>query len=220
VNLNAAALKMMIAKGLTLEDVAEIVAANEVTRDPTAAERQARYRARNKSRRNVTRNGSPNESILTPSETPKPIGLAPSKKSDRGTRLPEEWRLPPEWAQWATEKRRWADAEIAEEALLFANYWHSRSGAGACHRDWFKTWQNWVIRSHRKDGTTAARLTRAEVRANLERMIPLYQRMGRDDDLADVRRKLAAMDADDEPRRRTTAIGSIANAILREARTA
>lgn len=68
-NLSAAALKVMAEKGLTLLDVAEIVAANEC--DRTGAERQARYRAKKKSNGvTVTRDGSPNDiDILTPSLT-------------------------------------------------------------------------------------------------------------------------------------------------------
>jgi hypothetical protein len=48
VNLSAAALRLMAEKGLTLEDVAEIVAANEKGADKTNAERQARFRAKRK----------------------------------------------------------------------------------------------------------------------------------------------------------------------------
>jgi 5-methylcytosine-specific restriction endonuclease McrA len=44
-NLNAAALRLMVEKGLTLSDVADIVAANESKVDTTAAERQRRCRA-------------------------------------------------------------------------------------------------------------------------------------------------------------------------------
>lgn len=69
-NLSAAALRLMAEKGLTLSDVAEIVAANE-RRDPTNAERQARHRARRSATQNngVTVTGvtpSPNDNILTP----------------------------------------------------------------------------------------------------------------------------------------------------------
>jgi hypothetical protein len=211
VNLNAAALKIMIAKGLTLEDVAEIVAANEVTRDPTAAERQARYRARKRegSQRNVTRDGSPNEYILTPSVTsPKPNGLAPSKKSNsiRGSRLPDDWTLPAEWADWAKERRGWSAGEIAEEATIFANYWQSKSGAGACHRDWFKTWKNWVIRSHRKDGS--ANIAKAEpTAADLEDRARKWEQIGRSDEAA-------------ECRRRATALGSVVNDIVKQVKAA
>lgn len=196
-NLNAAALKLMAEKGLTLEDVAEIVAANEVTRDPTAAERQARYRARKQaSRRNVTRNTPPNDKdILTPHEDPKPIGLPQPKKMDRGSRLPADWTLPDEWQEWAKERRNWSDGEVGEEALLFANYWQAKSGAGACHVNWFKTWQNWVIRSHRPDGNAPTRqATKAERIASLKENIAFYSKVGRTDDVEECRRKLAKLE--------------------------
>jgi hypothetical protein len=191
-NLNSAALKMMIAKGLTLEDVAEIVAANEVTRDPTAAERQARYRARKQSetsRRNVTRNTPLNEDILNPPNTPTPSGVGPGpvEKKSRGTRLPDNWQLPAEGAAFAKSKRRWADTEIAEEATLFANYWQSRSGAGAVHRDWNKTWQNWVIKSHRPDGKggVTVELTAQQLRERAE----WFVRHGQPDRADECRKK-------------------------------
>jgi hypothetical protein len=83
-NLNAAALKLMAAKGLTLDDVAEIVAANEQTRDPTATERQRRCRANKKPVSHgvtVTRDTPPNErDNLTPREVSEPSGSSPQAK--------------------------------------------------------------------------------------------------------------------------------------------
>lgn len=194
-NLSAAALKLMAEKGLTLQDVAEIVAANEVTRDPTAAERQARCRARKQSRRDVTRDTPPNEKNLTPPENPKPIGLALPKKSERGTRLPADWSLPSEWRDWAMERRRWSGSEVEEEALLFANYWQAKAGAGACHKDWFKTWQNWAIRSHRPDGKSGgATVGREQQIENLKGLISLYSRQGKHDEVREARRKLAELE--------------------------
>jgi hypothetical protein len=63
---NAAALQMMLDKGLSLADVVEIAAANEVRSDPTAAERKRKQRAkeraeRDKSHRDVTRDTGFNE---------------------------------------------------------------------------------------------------------------------------------------------------------------
>jgi hypothetical protein len=170
VNLNSAALKTMVAKGLTLADVAEIVAANEQTRDPTAAERQARCRARKQSRV-TSRRDPPNESILTPGNTPTPDGVGPKPvPKSRGTRLPADWAIPAEWRAWAKQRRGWSDKDIDEEAEIFANYWQAKSGAGACHTDWFKTWRNWVIRSHRADGmkTETANLTAQQWRERAE----------------------------------------------------
>jgi len=68
---NAAALKLMLEKGLTLGDVVEIADANERRADRTATERKRRQRSREASRRDVTRDTvSPNEDILTPSVPP------------------------------------------------------------------------------------------------------------------------------------------------------
>lgn len=186
-NLNSAALKLMAAKGLTLEDVADIVAANEVTRDPTAAERQARCRARKRGHGvTVTRDTPLNESISKPPADPKPSGLAPPQKSDRGARLADDWQLPPEWGEWAKDRRNWTAGDVSEEATLFANYWQSRTGAGATHRDWFKTWQNWVIRSHRKDGEAP----RVQRDAKWHRsQAEFFDRIGKPDDAAEHRRK-------------------------------
>lgn len=157
--LTAAAIKIMAEKGLTAHDLAEIAAANEKRADPTAAARQARRRARKvESQRDVTRDPPNDNSSNPPVITPKPDGLAPSQKSKsvRGSRLPDDWRLPDEWRQWATERRGWSGVEIDEEAEIFANYWQAKSGAGACHVSWAKTWKNWVIRSHRPNGTRQA----------------------------------------------------------------
>lgn len=74
-NLTAAALRLMAEKGLTLQDVAEIVAANEKGRDNTNAERQARHRAKRKAESNgvtVTPVTAPpnDKDILTPHDSP------------------------------------------------------------------------------------------------------------------------------------------------------
>ena len=72
-NLNAAALKLMAAKGLTLEDVAEIVAANEARTDSTAAERQRRCRE------NKRANG---HTVTVTRDTPSPLNPPPKKTPD------------------------------------------------------------------------------------------------------------------------------------------
>ena len=90
-NFNAAALRLMAEKGLTLSDVAEIVAANEAKADTTATERQRRCRANKKvgdvSRRDVTRDipdstpfpAPPNENNLTP-PTHTPVYISRARK--------------------------------------------------------------------------------------------------------------------------------------------
>jgi hypothetical protein len=51
---NAAALQMMLDKGLSLSDVVEIATANEQRSDPTAAERKRRQRAKEKAERDMS----------------------------------------------------------------------------------------------------------------------------------------------------------------------
>jgi hypothetical protein len=194
-NLNSAALKLMAAKGLTLADVADIVAATEQTRDPTAAERQARCRARKRgdvSRRDVTRDPL-NEDNLNPAVTPTPDGVGPKPVTkSRGSRLAADWALPVEWRQWAKERRGWSDKDVGEEAEVFANYWQAKSGAGACHTDWFKTWRNWVIRSHRADGNAPEKvnLTASQWRERAE----WYARRGNRESADECKKKAIEME--------------------------
>jgi hypothetical protein len=173
VTLSAAIIDALLQSGATREQIAAAIKADIAER---AGVEEARLEARRKANRerqqkkraghalsrsvtHVTRDAPPNESILTPPViTPKPDGLAPTQKSKsvRGSRLPDDWQLPAEWAAWARERRGWSEAEIAEESEIFANYWQAKSGAGACHVNWAKTWKNWVIRSHRADGFKVA----------------------------------------------------------------
>lgn len=69
--MNLETLRLLQAKGLSLDDIIEVAAAMERKSDPTNADRQARYREKRKANKeNVTRyrNGvtPPNDSILTP----------------------------------------------------------------------------------------------------------------------------------------------------------
>jgi hypothetical protein len=119
----------------------------------------------------------------------------PRKRAEtvRGTRLAHDWAIPHEWVMWASEKRHWHPAVVEEEALIFADYWHSRSGQGAVKVDWLKTWQNWVRQSHRPDGDYIPRkafvdpLDRA---ASMERTAALYDKMGRTKEAAELRAQL------------------------------
>lgn len=110
-SLSAAAIQMMVDKGLSGQDIADVAAANELKADPTNAQRQARFRANKKEReaeeRNavtVTRyNGSPNDNILTPSvcEKPKPKGLVKKFAFPAPDGVPE-----PTWSDFLTSPKR------------------------------------------------------------------------------------------------------------------
>ena len=90
------------------------------------------------------------------------------------------------------------------EAELFANYWQDKSGAGAVKMAWEKTWRNWVRNSHRPDGTYTGRVVTQEDRAEtLRKMIPLYERMGRESETVEMRAELARLESNVVPIMRT-----------------
>lgn len=71
-SLNAATIELLLAKGLTGDDLLEVARAMERRRDNTNAERQARYREKRNTRKSNARysNGvtPPNDNTLTPGE--------------------------------------------------------------------------------------------------------------------------------------------------------
>lgn len=141
---NAAALKVMLEKGLTLGDVAEIAAANERRSDPTAAQRMARMRERKKETRNVTRNPSPNENNLTPTrKTPTANAVDPSPKKHR---LPVGWE-PNQFTPGTLAAQtvlRWEPGRIERELAKFRDH---HTAAGTRWENWQAAWSKWVNNS-------------------------------------------------------------------------
>lgn len=68
--MNAATLRLLVAKGLSPADLVEVAEAMEVKRDNTAAERQARYRAKRRPRNAVTVTPFPPIEDHTPDSPP------------------------------------------------------------------------------------------------------------------------------------------------------
>lgn len=67
---------------------------------------------------------------------------SPPKVRRNGTRLPDDWTLPKEWADWATQERPDLNAQRVGEQ--FKDFWISKAGAGATKLNWQATWRNWV----------------------------------------------------------------------------
>jgi hypothetical protein len=176
-------------------DIAERERALKIKREKDAA-RQRRHRES----RDVTvtecdkRDPSPKEYIQTPThEKPKPNGLV---KKQRGTRLLDDWQLPDEWREWAKKRVGWTDADCDEEAEIFLNHWTAKTGQAATSINWFRTWQNWVIRSFRKPGSAKPKagqkreLTAQEWRERAE----WYVRHGKPDYAEECRRKAITLE--------------------------
>ena len=63
-------------------------------------------------------------------------------RSARASRLPTNWTLPDDWAQWAKTER--PDLDPAKTAEAFSDYWHAKAGRDATKADWKATWRSWV----------------------------------------------------------------------------
>lgn len=144
-NLTAAALRLMAEKGLTLTDVAEIVAANEIKADPTAAERQRRCRENKKanvSHRDVTRD-PPIDNNHTPSNSPSEAkaSLAPKGKA---TRLPADWQPEPLTGETEAMVSAWPVGMLERELSRFRDHWAAAAGRKAAKLDWNAAFRNWL----------------------------------------------------------------------------
>jgi uncharacterized protein YdaU (DUF1376 family) len=83
-------------------------------------------------------------------EKEEPKGSSKKKvSSTRGTRLPEAWTLPTEWAdeayQYRTPNGEYLTAEeVNHEADKFRDHWIAQGGSRGVKVDWRATWRNWI----------------------------------------------------------------------------
>ena len=77
------------------------------------------------------------------STTTEVIAAAKAPAQRKGKRLPDDWKLPRAWGQWAVEDRRWPPEKIRLEGEKFSDYWRAKSGKDAAKLDWEATWRNW-----------------------------------------------------------------------------
>ena len=149
-------LDAMIAAGATVEVIAaawkaEIAAQNRALQEKREkdAERQRRHRES----RNVTVTACDIQDSPAPLDPPLKVSPDPFKISPhplrRGTRLPDDFKVPNEWIEWAMNKRGWSRKDAKDEADCFCRYWQAKAGRDAAKLDWFKTWQNWASNSRR-----------------------------------------------------------------------
>lgn len=68
----------------------------------------------------------------------------PTPAEPQGSRLPADWRCPPEWLAWA---RGQGHPQPEAEADKFRDYWHAQAAAKGRKADWLATWRNWIRRS-------------------------------------------------------------------------
>ena len=76
--------------------------------------------------------------------TQKPVAKhqTPVERTQRASRLPDDWTLTPELEAFCREKR--PDLNPFETAERFRDFWHSKPGKDGTKLDWPATWRNWV----------------------------------------------------------------------------
>ena len=86
--------------------------------------------------------------------------LEPKTKKTRapvqGSRLPEDWKLPKAWGEWAVDFTARDAAWVRAEGDKFRDYWLSRAGAISRKVDWEATWRNWIRRADEDKGQKPA----------------------------------------------------------------
>lgn len=164
VNLNAAAIRLLAEKGLSALDIAEIAEAMQPVRNANA-ERQARFRARQKAEKeaaadgvtvsNVTRNVTPpNEYISNPPELPPQSAnadCAPPKRKRAAKVFPGATRLPDDWQPILTETAqalvsRWPPGRLEAEIAKFRDY---AADKGRTSKDWQAAFRTWLQNSEK-----------------------------------------------------------------------
>lgn len=109
-SLNAAAIQLLVDKGLSAQDIADLFAACERKKDNTSAERQARYRERRKdgkSRRNSNAVTPPIDNNHTPSVISSNEETTPSAAPQRSAFVKPEWcEDDQDWQDFLTNRKR------------------------------------------------------------------------------------------------------------------
>lgn len=96
-----------------------------------------------------------------------PIKTGESDSPQRGSRLPKDWVLPDEWAQWASAER--PDLNPNDVACRFADHWHAVPGAKGRKLDWQMTWRNWVRSERAAPGAQSQSFRERDARIARER---------------------------------------------------
>jgi hypothetical protein len=95
---------------------------------------------------------TPAESAPGTVKKPKPKN-SPTESSSgrrkRATRIPDDFVVTPEMAQWARDNvpELINRGRGKRETDKFVNYWQAKSGKDATKHDWVATWRNWMLKA-------------------------------------------------------------------------
>ena len=86
---------------------------------------------------------NPSQTQNNPKQEPLTINHKPIvEKTQRGSRLANDWVLPNEWEYWANKER--PDLNALQVADQFKDFWCAKPGKDGLKLDWAATWRNWV----------------------------------------------------------------------------
>jgi uncharacterized protein YdaU (DUF1376 family) len=104
----------------------------------------ARWNNANAMRTHSERNA--NATIFYANQEPRTNNQEPNKYKKRGTRLPADCLLNPEWSDFCKQERPdLVPHKVFEE---FKDYWIAQPGQKGVKTDWDATWRNWIRRQN------------------------------------------------------------------------
>lgn len=84
----------------------------------------------------------------------------PRRTKTKSSRLPADWVLPEDWAEWTRNETPSINPKT--EAEKFGDYWRGRGDSGAIKACWFSTWRNWCRRAAENTRSKPTILNRAD----------------------------------------------------------
>lgn len=143
---------------------------------------------------------------------------APQGKSRNGKRLPEDWKLPKKWGDWALQEFPvLADAEVRAQAATFADYWHAKAGKDARKLDWEAVWRNWIRRHMEQRGRGGSAPRAADPETPTETFAQRAARQRMEEVAPGVARKAPGTASGFEAAQRFMAGGAVIDVQAREA---
>lgn len=92
---------------------------------------------------------TPPKEVEEERDKPKKTTSSSGARSNRATRIPDDFKVTPDMAEWARrEVPRLIEAGRGTyETNKFIDHWHQASGQTARKRDWPAAWRNWLRRA-------------------------------------------------------------------------
>jgi len=163
--MNAETIRILIAKGLTAQDILDVAETLEAPKvRSSAAIRQANYRERKKAdteacdvTSDVTRDASQCD-IAPPNSPPNdiysnpPLNPPTKSKSARGCRLPDDWFPKPLPADLAATVAAWPAGKQERELARFRDWAASATGPNAVKKCWDAAYRNWLRKADDDQG--------------------------------------------------------------------